>query len=97
MRDREAREAVLLEAEIDRARRRDLDRRRDALAPGPRPVAGSKPAAEAARQLLARLEVRLGVGPAQVGQRVERPAVLDRGQDVVELAVLGRSRSGRRW
>ena len=34
--DREAREAVLLEAEIDRARRRELDRRRDPRRPGAR-------------------------------------------------------------
>ncbi len=38
--------------------------------------------------LRARLEVRLAIGPAQVAQRVERPAVADRGQDVAELAVL---------
>ena len=40
------------------------------------------------RQLVARLEERLGIGSTEIGQRVERPAVLDRGQDVVELAVV---------
>ena len=54
-----------------------------------RAVAASNDARER-RQLLARLEVRLAVGPAQVGERIERPAVLDRGQHVVHLAVVGR-------
>ena len=40
------------------------------------------------RQLVARLEERLGIGSPEVGERVEHPAVLDRGQDVVELAVV---------
>ena len=39
VRHREAREAVLLEAEIDRARRRELDRGRDPLRPGAPPSA----------------------------------------------------------
>ena len=85
---REAREAVLLEAEIDRARRRQLDRRRDPLAPRPR-RRGLERRPER-RQLVPRLEVRFAVGPAQVGERIERPAVLDRGQHVVHLAVVGR-------
>ena len=35
------------------------------------------------------LQERLAVGPPQVAQRLERPAVADRGQDVGQLAVLG--------
>ena len=83
---REAREAVLLELEVDRAGRRDRHGPLDALVPRPGHVALHRRAE--GRQLIARLEVRLPVGSAQVGQRVERPAVLDRGQDVVQLAVL---------
>ena len=97
-RHREAREPVLLEAEVDRARRRE--RRRAPRSPPPTPgrrrgrsdaVAGRQ-----REQLRLGLEVRLAVGPAQVGERLERPAVADRGQDVLELAAFGRSRSGRR-
>ncbi len=85
--DREAGEAVLLEAEIDRARRRELDRRRDPRRPGRgRRIAQRRPEC---RQLRARLQVRLAIGPAQVAERLERPAVPDRGQDVGQLAVLG--------
>ncbi len=88
LRHREAREAVLLEAEIDRARRRQLDRRGDPLAPRPRRLRVERRTER--RQLVARLEVRLAVRPAQVGERLERPAVLDRGEDVVQLTVVGR-------
>ena len=86
VRDREAREAVLLEPEIDRARRRDLDRVGDALPPGLR--RGRVEARPEGGQSLAGLEVRLGVGSAQIRERIERPAVLDRGQHVVQLAVV---------
>ena len=54
-----------------------------------RAAAGSRVAARE-QQLGAVGEVRLPVGTAQVGERVERPAVADRGEDVVELAVGGR-------
>ena len=86
--DREAREAVLLEAEIDRARRRELDRRRHPRRP--RPSRRAPERRPERRHLRARLQRRLGVRPAQVTERVERPAVLDGGQDVGQLAVLGR-------
>ncbi len=82
---REAREPVLLEAEIDRARRRELHRRRQPRRPRPRrPVRrrGER------RQLRAGLQVRLAIGPAQVAERVQRPAVPDRAQDVGQLTVL---------
>ena len=49
-------------------------------------------AADARRQrgeLRVGLQVRLAVGPAQVAQRLQRPAVEDAGQDVVQLTVLG--------
>ena len=85
----EAREAVLLELKVDRARRRDLDRGRDALSP--RPGRGGLEGHRPRQQLGAVGEVGLAVGAAQVRERVERPAVSDRGQDVVELAV-GRRR-----
>ena len=42
-----------------------------------------------AEQLGLRLEVRLAVRPAQVGQRLERPAVANRGDHVLQLAALG--------
>ena len=41
------------------------------------------------RQLRPRLQERLPVRPAQVRQRLERPAVADGGQDVGQFAVLG--------
>ena len=53
-----------------------------------RAAAGSRVAAR--EQLGTVGEIRLPVGAAQVGERVERPAVADRGEDVVELAVGGR-------
>ena len=86
---REAREAVLLEAEIDPARRRELDR---AFHPG-RPRSRDLPPERAVTRrqrghLDRRLQVGLAVRTAQVGEPVERPAVADRGQDVVELAAL---------
>ena len=84
---REAREAVLLELEVDRRRTRRSPRTARCPRARPAPPTRSIDAPER-RQLVARLEVRLAIGSAQVGQRVERPAVLDRGQDVVELAVL---------
>src|SRR3989304_366702 len=41
------------------------------------------------QQLGGRLEVRLTVRPAHVGERVERPAVADGGQHVLHLAPVG--------
>ena len=86
VRHREAREAVLLEAEVDRARRRQRHRGRDPLAPGSgrRLVQRHSPG----EQLLPACQVRLAIGPAQVAERIQRPAMADRGQDIVELAVL---------
>ena len=89
-RHREAREAVLLEAEIDRARRGQLDRGRQSRRPGS-PRRRCRVGRPQPGQLRARLEVRLPVRPAQVAERVERPAVPDGGQDVRQLAVLGAS------
>jgi hypothetical protein len=88
VRNREAREAVLLESEVDVAGGGDGDRALDPLAPGPCRERLHRTTQR--RQRLAGFQVRLGVGAAQVGKRVERPAVLDRREDVVELAVLGR-------
>ena len=91
LRHREAREAVLLEPEVDRARRRELAERRDPLRPGAGDVAAERRRRPAAARASSRrrLQVRLAVGPAQVAERLERPAVADRGQDVLELAALG--------
>ena len=89
-RHREAREAVLLEPEIDPAGRGELDRPLHPGRPCPRDVTPER--AVAGRQgghLGRRLQVRLAVRPAQVGQPVERPTVADGGQDVLELAALG--------
>ena len=78
----EAREAVALEAEIDRAGGGDLAGVGQALRPGPgRGRVGlgrGRIGRRQAEQLGLRLEVRLAVRPAQVGQRLERPAVADR-------------------
>ncbi len=85
VRDREPREAVLLEREVHRARRRELHGPLDPLAP--RPSRRTVQRGPQRRQLSAGFQVRLAVRPTQVGERIERAAVPDRRQDVVELAI----------
>jgi len=84
---------VALEPEIDRARRRQLPGDGQALRPGARGARlGTSERGVTRRQrrhVGRRLQVRLAVGPAQVGEGIERPAVEDRGHDVVQLTVLG--------
>ncbi len=93
--DRESRKAVLLEAEINRARRRQLHRRRDPFRPGlRRPRIRGRERGPPGRQrghLRTRLQVRLAIRPAQVAEHIERPAVADRGQDIGQLAILAPS------
>ena len=89
VRHREAREAVLLEAEIDRARRRELDRGGDPLRPGARgPRLARRPGGSAASSA-PDFRNDSPSGRRRSRQRLERPAVADRGQDVGQLAVLG--------
>ena len=86
-RHREAGEAVLLEAEVDPAGRREIGGAGDPRRPGTRDVAAERPVAgRESHELVAALQVGLAVGPPQVRQRVQRPAVADRGQDVLEFA-----------
>ena len=40
------------------------------------------------RKLQAGLQVRLAVGAAEVAERLERPTMADRGQDILQLAIL---------
>ncbi len=91
LRDGEAREAVLLEPEVDRARRGNLAGRGNALRPGAG-HAGGRIDGRGRRQggeVRGRLQIRLRIGPTKGAKRLERPAVEDPGEDVMELAVLG--------
>ena len=98
-RHREAREAVVLELEVDLAARRQLARVGDALVPGrcasarPRRRVPGGSAASSSRAL----EGVLAVRPAQVGALLERLAVADADEHVLELAVRRAARSARRW
>ncbi len=92
---REAGEAVALELQLDRAAGCRAPGRAQPLRPGARHARsrrhGRSPA-QAGRQraqLRRPLEVVLPVGPAQVGALVERQAVADADQHVLELAILG--------
>ncbi len=92
-RHRKARKAVLLETEIDRARRRQVRRCRDSFRPGSRRARighrERRLTRRQHRQLRAGLQIRLAVRSTQIAQHVERPAVPNRGQDVGQLAILG--------
>ena len=89
----EAREAVALEGELHPAPRGDLRRRRDPRPPGPREhrvrVGGRRLPRRQREQVGRALEIRLPVRSPEVPQLGQRPAVVDRGQHVVELAALG--------
>ncbi len=101
--DGKARKAVLLEAEVDRARRGELAGGGNALGPGAghagagsdrldRGAGGNRANRGAWReccQLGRGLQVRLRIRASQRPQCLERPAVEDPGEDVVELAILG--------
>ncbi|GIW19848.1 MAG: hypothetical protein KatS3mg065_0144 [Chloroflexota bacterium] len=87
-RDREAREAVSLEAEVDRTGRGELGRRSEARPPG----AGDGRRVRRGREggeLRLRLQVALPARASKGAEGVEGSTVADGRQDVVELAVLG--------
>ena len=69
---REAREAVALEAEVDRARARQLDRRSRCPPPTRARIADRSGARRQREQLVAGLEVVLAVGPRRWAQLLER-------------------------
>ncbi len=92
---REPRKSIALEAEVDGARGRDLDRRCHALDPGLsrrriRPRERRVPRRHR-QQLRPRFQVRFPVGPAEISERVERSTMGDGRQDVAEFAILGSS------
>ncbi len=87
-RDREAREAVALEAQVDGAARTELAGRAQARPPGVRHARCLLPRRQLG-QRLGRLEMVLPVGPPQMRALVERQAMADGDQHVGQLAILG--------
>ena len=88
VRHREPREAVLLEAQVHRTRRGELDRRRDPSRPRPPEPATGAILRDERGELGAGLQEGLAVGTTQLAERLERPAVADGGEDVGQFAVL---------
>ncbi|KRT62509.1 MAG: hypothetical protein XU10_C0026G0022 [Chloroflexi bacterium CSP1-4] len=85
----EAGEAVALEAEVDAAAGAELSGRPQPLRPGPtHDRRGTRLPRRQRGQLRRGLQVELPVGTAQMAALLERQAVADGDQDVLQLAVL---------